>query len=390
MDEELPEEQKRQVEGHLPLCRDCSRHYQELKAASKLIQSLPEAALPAQFTRRLQNPIEKFAEPGGWNWNPFAPIRMISVAACGLAAWAVVLLMAPSPENSLPPSKNTLVVIHGLSKNAVSGTVSSQRIAAPKASAPAAAFAELKNDESADGLSRGAAAPFAGLRGPGSAGGAAAQTLAESGRPQAEAEESMSPKPKYVDMAGERIGAGSPSRAQRWRTAAESDLQGPPPSAASPQTFSAQANFNKSKLASSEVKADAKAAFAPPPSIQSARAKDQPIEWRHIFGGFPEPAQFVVRDSKKWQDLWTKMGNEKAPEIDFSSTMAVVVFMGEKNSGGYTTEILDAKAEGDRLIVRYRENTPAPGLFVVMALTQPYHIKLFPRSDKTVVFEKVK
>src|SRR3989338_4798566 len=170
MDKELPAEQMRQVEGHLPLCRDCSRHYQELKAASKLIQSLPEAALPAQFTRQLQNPIEKYVGQSGWNWNPFAPIRMVSVAACGLAAWAVVLLMAPSPENSLPPSKKTLAVIQGLSENAVSGTVSSQRIAAPKASAPAAA-----------------------------------QTFAESGL---RLRETGVPMPKFLARAREGIGAG--------------------------------------------------------------------------------------------------------------------------------------------------------------------------------------
>ena len=50
----------------------------------------------------------------------------------------------------------------------------------------------------------------------------------------------------------------------------------------------------------------------------------------------------------------------------------LAVFWGEKPTGGYTVEVLSARPEGSRMVVRLALEEPPPDAMVSQALTYPY------------------
>ncbi len=61
--------------------------------------------------------------------------------------------------------------------------------------------------------------------------------------------------------------------------------------------------------------------------------------------------------------------------------MAAVIFLGEKNTGGYGAEIIGARVREGRLVIDYREISPAPDAMVTQALTSPWAVVILPRSE---------
>ncbi|MCS7167884.1 MAG: protease complex subunit PrcB family protein [Gemmatales bacterium] len=116
-------------------------------------------------------------------------------------------------------------------------------------------------------------------------------------------------------------------------------------------------------------------------------------EWKGGFSGVDKPAQVVIRDAKTWADWWDKVHSRvipkpELPEVDFTKHMVVAVFMGMRSTGGYAIRITDVRWDKakDKLQILVQEISPAPGAIVTQALTQPYHIVVIPRTEKTVEF----
>lgn len=67
-------------------------------------------------------------------------------------------------------------------------------------------------------------------------------------------------------------------------------------------------------------------------------------------------------------------------KLDFSQSLALVVFQGGKGSGGYKVDILKIVQEGNKLIVYAHFTEPQPGYVVTMANTSPYHVIEVPKN----------
>ncbi|MBI4055241.1 MAG: protease complex subunit PrcB family protein [Elusimicrobia bacterium] len=112
------------------------------------------------------------------------------------------------------------------------------------------------------------------------------------------------------------------------------------------------------------------------------------MEWRRTVCQQKEPAEFVARDESSWRKLWGLVSSEALPEVNFSKQMAVGIFLGIRNTGGYSVEITGVREEGGRLVVLYKEKKPSPEAFVTQALTAPCHLQVVPRSELPLVFRK--
>jgi hypothetical protein len=100
------------------------------------------------------------------------------------------------------------------------------------------------------------------------------------------------------------------------------------------------------------------------------------------------PREVVVRTAAEWQALWREHAPERqAPEVDFSRSMVVGVFLGSRPSAGYGVTIQEPEQAGDGLVVRYRESRPAPGAMTAQIMTAPFQLVAVPRAA-TVRFEK--
>jgi hypothetical protein len=125
-------------------------------------------------------------------------------------------------------------------------------------------------------------------------------------------------------------------------------------------------------------------------TLQSATQVDFQTVEKGRRSGVREALQIAVRSQAEWSALWQKhasIGANPTPPtvIDFDKEIVVGVFLGEKPTGGYETEIIRAEQADDTLYVYYREISPQPGRLVTQALTQPFHIVRVPRKVNVIV-----
>ena len=83
----------------------------------------------------------------------------------------------------------------------------------------------------------------------------------------------------------------------------------------------------------------------------------------------------VVRTAAEWATLWRQHAGEgKPPAVDFTRSIVIAVFLGSRQSAGYTVEITGIEKEDTGLVVTCREQRPASGAMVAQMLTSPFHI----------------
>ena len=114
-------------------------------------------------------------------------------------------------------------------------------------------------------------------------------------------------------------------------------------------------------------------------------------EWKGIRGGYTEPQRLIILTQEEWEEVWKKVYNlsiphPALPEIDFDKEMAIAVFMGERNSGGYRIEIEEIVESEEEIVVKVKETSPSPESFLTMALTQTYHIVVIEKTPILVTF----
>lgn len=119
-------------------------------------------------------------------------------------------------------------------------------------------------------------------------------------------------------------------------------------------------------------------------TANSNETKDmQEIAITHIAGGaycgIEDRKYVAVTSDSTWKELWDMIHRDtrpvpEVPAIDFSRETVIGVFLGTRSTGGYSIEIVDASLQNNKLSVKYKTESPAPGDMVSMALTQPYHV----------------
>lgn len=107
-------------------------------------------------------------------------------------------------------------------------------------------------------------------------------------------------------------------------------------------------------------------------------------EWKGQQGGPAEPAVVVASDRAEWARAWRLVGKD-APPLDFARLVGVMVFVGEKPTGGYAVVFDEPVARGGDVLVRYR--VPEPGGFATQALARPWKARAFARPKGRVVVE---
>jgi hypothetical protein len=108
-------------------------------------------------------------------------------------------------------------------------------------------------------------------------------------------------------------------------------------------------------------------------------------EWSGDWGGETAKRTVVCRNAAQWVALWSSQ-SRPLPGADFSRWTAVGVFLGTRPSGGYGVELTSVVNTPRETVVRWRETKPRPDETVIAALTQPYRIRLIPRTDLPVRF----
>lgn len=100
-----------------------------------------------------------------------------------------------------------------------------------------------------------------------------------------------------------------------------------------------------------------------------------------FYSGYREQAQALIFKESGLLEF----GIENSG-IDFSSTTALFVSMGERNSGGYSIEIESIIRVNNHLYVNVTDKSPGSNCATTAVLTQPYHLVVF---DGSVTFSGI-
>jgi DNA-binding transcriptional ArsR family regulator len=120
-----------------------------------------------------------------------------------------------------------------------------------------------------------------------------------------------------------------------------------------------------------------------------------------FYSGQGSPAYYVVENQSSWVEVWKKLQpyvafpfndsrtTEVPPDVNFSESIVVAVFMGGFTSGGYRIEVKEICDVGQYVVVKVEKTYPGGNCIVTLALSQPYHIVKMGKTDKTILFDTI-
>lgn len=121
----------------------------------------------------------------------------------------------------------------------------------------------------------------------------------------------------------------------------------------------------------------------------SKKPKSGPVEFVPVQIGqhssIDTSAVFLIDDIENWEKIWQlAQGSIEPtpiiPEIDFSKNTVIAIFMGRKNSAGYSVEISQIIKDGKNLNVKAINHISGGGMMLPV-LTTPYQIVKIPEGD---------
>ena len=384
LDRELAQADAGQVESHLQDCGPCRGELESLKSVCALVSALPKRALPGGFLARLS--ARRAAPPP--KPLPAPPRRGLAFAA---AALVIGLIGVGASRLGTPPGAPLQTEISDLASEQ----------AAPESFVPAT---PLHREVNAPG-------------GPLDSGPEAPKNLAaaEPSKPLPRRDEEIAgvvqeddgtrpqggmgyragpagaPPPSIWEPVNQAQMAETLQRIQALRSIMAAPEKTPIPLEGSTAPLLSRPRSESSAkgapLAQEPCSADAATPAeacskdAPPPAA--------PGEWSGPFGGANEPGGRAVSDQGAWTKVWSMLSTAPVPEVDFNSSQVLAVFLGQRPTGGYRVEIMEAKETEKALVVSFREIPQPSGKAPAPEKTAPYALKLVPRSSLPVRFEKV-
>ena len=88
----------------------------------------------------------------------------------------------------------------------------------------------------------------------------------------------------------------------------------------------------------------------------------------------------LVSDEAAWRRAWDSIGGgRRLPEVNFVTRSVVLVFQGQKPTGGYSVSVEEIRRDGTALAVRVNERRPASGDITAQVITSPFVAVSVPR-----------
>lgn len=99
----------------------------------------------------------------------------------------------------------------------------------------------------------------------------------------------------------------------------------------------------------------------------------------------------VVRNQNEFNALWSKYSSNavpppQPPAVDFNTYQVVGYFLGSKPNGCYSMSITQIMQTKERMIVTYRQETPAADTICTAQMVNPAHLVTVPKSPLDVEF----
>ncbi|OYQ33117.1 hypothetical protein CHU92_13320 [Flavobacterium cyanobacteriorum] len=133
-------------------------------------------------------------------------------------------------------------------------------------------------------------------------------------------------------------------------------------------------------LAGCAVKTNAEAGKGGSPGTPIQMENNFTILKQESYGGMETPQNIIITSQSALDSMYQKLNAGEAQKTDFNKHTVVILFMGQKSTGGFSIGIESVRQNGDTAEVVIKETRPRGA--VTMALTQPYCIALIPKTPK--------
>lgn len=103
------------------------------------------------------------------------------------------------------------------------------------------------------------------------------------------------------------------------------------------------------------------------------------------YGGRDKESSVIIKSQDELDKLYKELGWSAVPKIDFMQNSVVALFMGEKNTGGYSIGVRKVAVVDNTVVVKVLKTSPEG--MATMAITAPYCVVAVPKADKIVIEE---
>jgi len=105
-----------------------------------------------------------------------------------------------------------------------------------------------------------------------------------------------------------------------------------------------------------------------------------------VYSGHASSAYYVINTANEWADVFERA---PPPEIDFSETTVIAVFMGGRPTGGYGIEVKEIIDTGFLVVIKVEQTSPGKGCILPQVITSPFHVVKADKIGKNIRFDTV-
>lgn len=124
-------------------------------------------------------------------------------------------------------------------------------------------------------------------------------------------------------------------------------------------------------------------------SLQAAGLPVRTLD-RGSQSGIEAPRQVVVTSADAFAALWREHSMKPAPPVDFTRESVVAVFLGVRQTAGFSVDIVSVTREATGTVVAYRERAPSSDAVTAQVLTFPYVVAAVEGLTPPVRFETLR
>lgn len=108
------------------------------------------------------------------------------------------------------------------------------------------------------------------------------------------------------------------------------------------------------------------------------------------FGGSEKPGHLLIQDNETYINFIESLKLDESEyanflEVDFKTKNILVLFQGQKNSGGYAINVESVRNEDKTIFIKKNEIVPKKGEIVTTVITSPFCIVLIPKGNKLII-----
>jgi hypothetical protein len=111
---------------------------------------------------------------------------------------------------------------------------------------------------------------------------------------------------------------------------------------------------------------------------------------KSAIGGSENPGHLLIQNNETYIQFIESLKLDESEyanflKVDFKNKNVLVLYQGQKNTGGYAIDIESVSNNDTTIVVKKREIGPKKGEITTTVITTPYCIALIPKGNKLII-----